>query len=77
MKFPKLCAVHTLLYFFVCLFSISLYSQIATPTFETSHGIGPNITICEDTAVTFLSQMFLRVPFIVFTVSQKGEAHKS
>ena len=63
MKFPKLCAVHTSLYFFVCLFSISLYSQIATPTFETSHGLGPYITICEDTAVTFFVS---NVPAISF-----------
>jgi len=40
MKFPKLCAVPTLLYYLVCLLSTPLFSQIATPTFETSHGPG-------------------------------------
>ena len=54
MKFPKLCAVPTLLYYLVCLLSTPLFSQIATPTFETSHGPGPSITICEETPVTFL-----------------------
>ena len=54
MKFPKLCGVRTSLYYLVCILSTPLFSQIASPTFETSHGSGPNITICEDTAVTFL-----------------------
>ena len=53
MKFPKLCAVRTLLYFLVCLFSTPLLSQIATPTFETSHGQGPIITVCHNTPITF------------------------
>ena len=74
MKFPKLCVGYTLLYFSVCLFSTPLFSQIATPTFETSHGPGPTITVCHNTPITFSVPSAPANAFFQFFVSQMGKS---